>query len=130
MDGVSSVLVPFFETAIVINSLQISIDPRSDTNGNDPISQTHARDPKVRVATHGSKDPEGLEEIVTNVQRVPNKSTGTRRKVQSLRGIPRELAKYNSQLTQVQELTTLALTAADNTRHHSRLRNPSDTELP
>ncbi|MQM20944.1 hypothetical protein Taro_053974 [Colocasia esculenta] len=47
--------------------------------------------------------------------------------MQSLRGIPRELANHNSQLTQVQELTTLALTAADNTRRHSHLRNPSDT---
>ena len=65
-----------------------------------------------------------------SIQRVPRKSTGTRRKVQSLRGIPQELAKHNSQLTQVQELTTPALTTADNTRLQSRLRNPSDTELP
>ncbi|MQL93164.1 hypothetical protein Taro_025799 [Colocasia esculenta] len=68
--------------------------------------------------------------IQKSVQRARSKSTGTRRKVQSLRGIPRELAKHNSLLTQVQELTTLALTTADNTWRHSCLCNPSDTELP
>ncbi|MQL91272.1 hypothetical protein Taro_023886 [Colocasia esculenta] len=91
---------------------------------NDPTSRTLARGPEGRAATHRSEDPEGF------VQRVPSKSTGTRRKVQSLRGIPRGLAKRNSQLTRLPELTTLALTAADNTRRHSRLCNPSDTELP
>ncbi|MQM04594.1 hypothetical protein Taro_037395 [Colocasia esculenta] len=71
---------------------------------NDPTSRTPTKDPDVHAATHGSEDPEG--------------------------GIPRELAKHNSQLTQVQELTTLALTVADSTQSHSRLHNPSDTELP
>ncbi|MQL73483.1 hypothetical protein Taro_005826 [Colocasia esculenta] len=47
-----------------------------------------AGDPEGRAATHGSEDPKG--------------------------GIPRGLAKHNSLLTRVQELTTLALTAADN----------------
>ncbi|MQL88285.1 hypothetical protein Taro_020846 [Colocasia esculenta] len=54
----------------------------------------------------------------------------TTRPKQKHRGIPRGLAKHNSQLTRVQELSTLDLTAADNTRHHSRLHNSSDTELP
>ncbi|MQL89484.1 hypothetical protein Taro_022054, partial [Colocasia esculenta] len=101
---------------------------------------------------HGAVLRETLTRIITNGSGKPHQNTGqpsdapqprgqrnsnqkraqhsTRRKVQSLRGIPRGLAKHNSQLTRVQELTTLALTAADNTRRHDRLRNSSDTVLP
>ncbi|MQL84946.1 hypothetical protein Taro_017459, partial [Colocasia esculenta] len=146
---------------------------------NDPTSRTPARDPEGRVATHRSEDPQ------RSVQRVPSKSTGTKKKGAVLKGHTPTTCKaqlsahsttraHNTQLSllltthgattasatrptpssrddepltkgraypedlQSTTLSSLgykssqhsALTVADNTRRHNRLRNSFDTELP
>ncbi|MQM20261.1 hypothetical protein Taro_053278 [Colocasia esculenta] len=94
---------------------------------NDPTSRTPARDPEVHVATHGSVDPEGSQHSLSLLLTTHGATAAlaTRPTPSSRDDEPQAEGSRG-----VQELTILALTAADNTRCHSHLRNPSDTELP
>ncbi|MQL78129.1 hypothetical protein Taro_010560 [Colocasia esculenta] len=78
---------------------------------------------KTRLYITGGND--GATVVATAERSVWYKKKGAVLKGHTLRTCKTQLSAHS-----VQELTTLALTAADNTRRHSRLRNPSDTELP